>query len=513
MLGVAPNKLKKNMLRLKKRGPSLHWVFLAVLRRLKDIKCTTECSLLQERLQLLTAHRASVTIETNDEKRLVEIEYTGRIVILINEYFRAMKLGDIFQACHQMRLGRGVADIVILWKDKPIIVIEFKKAANQDVREDQEAQLAGYMSAIAQDDAQGDATEGIEGDFSTIPRFGMTANRSRTRLFGYTCACLPLKYEGEGSHEWTVMTSNLTDSEPLEMLPVLLEAIVEELMELKDQNAIRYDVRHVDGPLPCAEDPNTVTWINDNVLLVSDPSTEPPKEATIVKVYDYHCRDRPIEASERRAANREHMITAWGVEYESQVTVARVAEGETVQLLRYPYWPECQLKCDVTPQHVATVCRQLARLHATGVAHGDVRSLNIVWGTEGDRSFLIDFDFAGRVGDKRYPSGYTPYTRIVERHRGAVGGALLSFQHDRTALVNVIRQVFTSKTRNSAAFRTITNELLREETDESGEASAGLLNAAAESFANMEFVVDNANREILSYRRIETGSPNGVDRE
>lgn len=53
------------------------------------------------------------------------------------------------------------------------------------------------------------------------------------------------------------------------------------------------------------------------------------------------------------------------------------------------------------------VLEQLHCLHLRGNCHGDIRGSNIVFSNDG-QSKVIDFDFAGKSGEKRYPKGYNP---------------------------------------------------------------------------------------------------------
>ncbi|KAH9941866.1 uncharacterized protein BXZ73DRAFT_88259 [Epithele typhae] len=104
-------------------------------------------------------------------------------------------------------------------------------------------------------------------------------------------------------------------------------------------------------------------------------------------------------------------------------------------------WPEEDPPYD---GHQMVVDRALKILHEKGMVHGDVRPLNVLllrgWeeGVEG-RVRLIDFDWAGRVGEARYPShlskrvfpveGVQDFAPITPAHDAGMLGLLYHGTH------------------------------------------------------------------------------------
>ncbi|KAG9312767.1 hypothetical protein JVU11DRAFT_7204 [Chiua virens] len=75
-------------------------------------------------------------------------------------------------------------------------------------------------------------------------------------------------------------------------------------------------------------------------------------------------------------------------------------------------------------------------LHDSGYVCGDLRSPNIMITTEG-KLRLIDFDWAGKTGEVRYPAAVS---RSVDWPAGVQGGAFIRQEHDRAMLDNLISQ-------------------------------------------------------------------------
>jgi hypothetical protein len=71
-------------------------------------------------------------------------------------------------------------------------------------------------------------------------------------------------------------------------------------------------------------------------------------------------------------------------------------------VIRVPFWEgthDASNPSDLTP-----IVQFLQNLHAQGLVHGDIRCFNIVF--NGGEGKLIDFDFGGSIGRRRYPRGY-----------------------------------------------------------------------------------------------------------
>ena len=59
-------------------------------------------------------------------------------------------------------------------------------------------------------------------------------------------------------------------------------------------------------------------------------------------------------------------------------------------------WPD-----DPTTQQKENLQGIAAKLESAGFVHGDLRAPNIL--VQGDRVLVIDYDWAGRLGEARYP--------------------------------------------------------------------------------------------------------------
>ena len=59
------------------------------------------------------------------------------------------------------------------------------------------------------------------------------------------------------------------------------------------------------------------------------------------------------------------------------------------------------------PNDFLPIIEHLEKLHEAGYVHGDIRACNTLFPEEeGDPGYLIDFDFSGKAGTARYPTGY-----------------------------------------------------------------------------------------------------------
>jgi hypothetical protein len=82
----------------------------------------------------------------------------------------------------------------------------------------------------------------------------------------------------------------------------------------------------------------------------------------------------------------------------------------------------------------AEIWRAVKVLHDGGFVHGDIRDVNMMtrhqWSSEENARnvLLLDFDWAGRQGEKGYPPNVNP---AVGRHKEAKDGALIMQEHDR----------------------------------------------------------------------------------
>jgi serine/threonine protein kinase len=75
------------------------------------------------------------------------------------------------------------------------------------------------------------------------------------------------------------------------------------------------------------------------------------------------------------------------------------------------------------------VREKVARLHQAGFVHGDIRTTNIMVKKSGSPGFLlVDFDWAGVIGEVRYPMNVNDVD--IKRPYNAHDGELILAQHD-----------------------------------------------------------------------------------
>ncbi|KIN98312.1 hypothetical protein M404DRAFT_31482 [Pisolithus tinctorius Marx 270] len=94
--------------------------------------------------------------------------------------------------------------------------------------------------------------------------------------------------------------------------------------------------------------------------------------------------------------------------------------------------------CDVDPPPLVfeRIRTHLDELHYHGYVHGDVRSMNImVSGSDMTEFMFVDFDWAGKIGEVRYPLNVN---REIWRPPGVSDGALIKAQHDMDMLELII---------------------------------------------------------------------------
>jgi hypothetical protein len=92
----------------------------------------------------------------------------------------------------------------------------------------------------------------------------------------------------------------------------------------------------------------------------------------------------------------------------------------------------------------------LKSMHTSGLVHGDIRGLNIVFA--GDRTSLIDHDYGGLVEKALYPPGYV--TSLPDGSRvGAKAAAPITKERDAKALAHVLVHLHKVKSTEIADVR------------------------------------------------------------
>ena len=92
-------------------------------------------------------------------------------------------------------------------------------------------------------------------------------------------------------------------------------------------------------------------------------------------------------------------------------------------------------------KHLEThILEAIKTLHEGGLVHGDVRGMNIMKSTKNEETviMLLDFDWAGKTGEARYPDVMNP---AVDRPSGVVRCGLIQMNHD----VAMVRLLFSSR--------------------------------------------------------------------
>jgi len=155
------------------------------------------------------------------------------------------------------------------------------------------------------------------------------------------------------------------------------------------------------------------------------------------KCYDYRyiSKERSnIEWSQRRNPEMYKESALTGIDLVVN-WVSSINAADSLQIISYDmvsgvHYPSCI-------GHMIQVLRQMARLHAKRIVHGDLRFSNIVFSMATDAavsSTIIDFDYSGREGEKAYPEGFN--LNIVDglRHTDVQPKKLLNREHDIAAV-------------------------------------------------------------------------------
>ncbi|KAI9462714.1 hypothetical protein HD554DRAFT_2195842 [Boletus coccyginus] len=95
---------------------------------------------------------------------------------------------------------------------------------------------------------------------------------------------------------------------------------------------------------------------------------------------------------------------------------------------------------EVTPtkQSFDSIKNYLVQLHQKGYVHGDVRDTNIMVSKRDGTCMLVDFDWAGKIGDVQYPVNVS--RDGIWRPSGAVDWQLILAEHDMAMLDHIHRR-------------------------------------------------------------------------
>ena len=155
--------------------------------------------------------------------------------------------------------------------------------------------------------------------------------------------------------------------------------------------------------------------VNKNVVL---------EDGRVFKSYDYRCRK--VGKDDRRS-------------YELMVELVpgceKVHEVPNCVVISYPFIVGSGSPS--SPSHLIALIDGVLVLHESGIVHGDIRVSNIVFGLNGVAT-LIDFDFSGKDGVKKYPSTFNTRINDGARHPDVAGGVVLKFKHDWFAVAELV---------------------------------------------------------------------------
>ncbi|KAF8810560.1 hypothetical protein BYT27DRAFT_7336611 [Phlegmacium glaucopus] len=97
------------------------------------------------------------------------------------------------------------------------------------------------------------------------------------------------------------------------------------------------------------------------------------------------------------------------------------------------------LQVTPTPDLFRQMREKLAVFHEVGYVHGDIRDINVMVEKDGSGFMFLDFDWAGKHGEARYPMNV--YTGPdLWRPEGAYDGELITAEHDSQMLAALFRQ-------------------------------------------------------------------------
>ena len=84
----------------------------------------------------------------------------------------------------------------------------------------------------------------------------------------------------------------------------------------------------------------------------------------------------------------------------------------------------------------ADILKAIKTLHGGGLVHGDVRGVNMMKSTKNEETviMLLDFDWAGKDGEVRYPG---VMNMSVNRPSGVIRDGLVQMDHD-VAMVKLL---------------------------------------------------------------------------
>ena len=98
-------------------------------------------------------------------------------------------------------------------------------------------------------------------------------------------------------------------------------------------------------------------------------------------------------------------------------------------------------------RHVRSLIKVVIDLHQENIVHGDIRASNVIF-SQG-RAHLIDFDFAGAPGERKYPKGFNTQINDGARARDASADRPLAKEHDWFAVAALMKRFIIDKATQS----------------------------------------------------------------
>ena len=139
----------------------------------------------------------------------------------------------------------------------------------------------------------------------------------------------------------------------------------------------------------------------------------------VYKCFDYRYSKRTVDLTQRRSA----------VHYKDCLNSKTVVNMENLTVISYPWIEGSHVASNVGQFHALVVALQ--KLHESGLCHGDIRGSNVLFS---ENSMLIDPDFMGEAGKKRYPRNFNRDIPDGGRHTDASQDNCLQPAHDWFAL-------------------------------------------------------------------------------
>lgn len=181
---------------------------------------------------------------------------------------------------------------------------------------------------------------------------------------------------------------------------------------------------------------NQVQIIGDRVLKGEDISGE----EGVLKFYANHNdaskaleNQRLIEAAMGKDAVRAKLIIGCG------------SDGMCAIVDKY-----LKFTIEITYRHVINLVQKIGALHRQGLLHGDVRLQNIVFGAQ-DSVSLIDFDWAGKIGEAKFPFDANPLAFGTRARMHVERGKVIPKMFDWLCVADILEQIKCTNGAKAAA--------------------------------------------------------------